>query len=218
MIGWIIGFAVVAIIVFFIYYNQNESSSSSDNENIMLDQCSSSANLSVEETVVVDEETLKKQKEQDIKDSYMSIIDTHSSKDQDDEWWSPCYFLYDITGDGIPELWLMIKDRTADAIDVSLLVYTYTEKGVKSIFNGSYGHPYHNYLCKGNRYILKVFAHMGEASWSRYTYKNGVISEQVVFSEELSESQEDYTQPSESEIKTFKLADRTPINNIRINK
>mgnify|MGYP007070306476 CR=1 FL=1 len=113
---------------------------------------------------------------------------------------------------------IMIKDRTADAIDVSLLVYTYTEKGMKSIFNGSYGHPYHNYLCKGNRYILKVFAHMREASWSKYTYKNGVISEQVVFSEELNESQEDYTQPSESEVNTFKLTDRAPINNIRINK
>ena len=170
----------------------------------------------MENVNIVDGETLKKQKEQAIKDSYLSIIDTHYSKEQDDEWWNPCYFLYDITKDGIPELWLMIKDRTANTIDASLLVYTCTEKGVKSIFNGSFGHPYHNYLCKGNGYILKVFAHMGEAQWSKYTYKNGAISEQVIFTEELNESQEDYTQPSETEVKTYKLTNRAPINDIRI--
>ena len=226
-IGWIIGIAAAVIIGFFIYNNQGVKDNSINVESpsnhvittpSITKQSQETTKDSYDTESVEDEETVRKQKEQAIKDSYISIIDIHSSKDEDDEWWSPCYFLYDITNDGIPELWLMIKDRTVNTIDASLLVYTYTEKGVKSLFNGSFGHPYHNYLCKGNGYILKVFAHMGEACWSKYTYKNGAITEQVVFTEELNGPQEDYTEPSESEVNTIELTNRTPINNIHIKK
>lgn len=48
------------------------------------------------------------------------------------------------------------------------------------------------------------------------SYRNVAISEQKSSSDELTESQEDYTQPSVPEVEKYELTNTAPINKIHI--
>ena len=160
----------------------------------------------------VDYSSKLKQKEQTIKDKFSSILNDYNNKYKNDDWWTSSYFLFDITKDGIPELWLLIKEPSDESADVSIHVYSY-DNGL--IYKGVYGHPSHHYLCQGNGYIINVFAHQGYCSWDKYEFIGGGIREKEIYSESLI-GDEGYKVPSEEEVTTYNLTNKQPIANLQI--
>lgn len=79
------------------------------------------------------------------------------------------YFLYDITGDGNPELW--VRSGTCEA-DLALWVYS-SEKGkVRKIFSDYGGHT--DYFLNGNT-IGSITCNTGAGNVSIYRYSRGRI-------------------------------------------
>lgn len=87
------------------------------------------------------------------------------------------YFLTDITGDGIPELW--VKYGTCEA-DYILDVYTYTSSGLKRILHTSAGHTGYFGYPNGD-YVIALWAHMGTESHVRLTYSGNKLHEKVIY-------------------------------------
>lgn len=85
------------------------------------------------------------------------------------------YFLYDITHDGIPELW--VKSGTCEA-DYILNVFTYNH-GLKRIFQEGASHSFY---CQGSDYIIRCGWHRGSGGWSKITYKNGKMNSELIYS------------------------------------
>ena len=108
---------------------------------------------------------------QSVKKAYLKKIYS-LSKFQDEG-----YFLTDITGDGIPELW--VKYGTCEA-DYMLDVYTYTKSGLRRILRtgashtGYYGNPNGNYVIAQN-------AHMGYEVDTRITYTGEKLREKIIY-------------------------------------
>ena len=86
------------------------------------------------------------------------------------------FFLFDITGDKIPEIWLLTDDCEASRL---LLVYSVSD-GNKELFRSSATHSSY-YLGEG--YVLQVSAHMGEAEWFRLRWNGKRIVSQRVYRE-----------------------------------
>lgn len=99
------------------------------------------------------------------------------------------YFLFDITKDGTPELWVTVGSCEAD---YALYVYTY-DNGAKQIYETGAGH---SSFFSGSDYIIQVCAHMGYSSWYKITY-DGKMKEEEVFTEDINGTDEDYSVPSE---------------------
>ena len=116
------------------------------------------------------------------------------------------YFLFDITHDGIPELW--VKYGTCEA-DYQLDVYTYNH-GIKRIYQDGAGHTGY---CQGNDYVISYFLLQGYTRMSRLTYKanNGKINTELIYSGGPSD---DYIEPQEPYFKMYKSDNKAPIYSI----
>lgn len=87
------------------------------------------------------------------------------------------YFLYDITGDGIPELW--IKLGTCEA-DTKLLAFTLDNENVSKIYDGDGGHS--DYFIFEN-HLVSVMCNTGAGVVVTYGYDGkSVIDTGVEFS------------------------------------
>lgn len=115
------------------------------------------------------------------------------------------YFLYDITKDGIPELWLIHGTCEADR---ALSVYTPKEDGLKKIYEEGAGHSNFH---KGKNYVLQMVAHQGYACWLKLTYNGSKISQKMTFEEDCFESGGDYTEPKEPIIRVYEVDNLKPI-------
>ena len=127
------------------------------------------------------------------------------SKPEYNECWSE-YFLYDITKDGIPELWLIHGTSEADR---ALTVYTPTETGLKKIYEGGGGH---SSFYKGKNYILRLNAHQGYAVWIKLSYNGTKITEKVIFEEDCYKTEKDYTEPKEPSINIYEVNNTGPLH------
>ena len=96
-------------------------------------------------------------------------------------------FFYDITRDGVPEVWLETIGSEADRL---VLVYSLTEWG-KQLYWGTAGH---SLFYEGKGYVLRQEAHMGYAHWYRLRWNGGKIVSREVFNEYTCG---DYKTPSE---------------------
>lgn len=137
------------------------------------------------------------------------------------------YFLYDVTGDGIPELWVTsyYYDEGYCTDDYVLLhAYTYENEKLRRIYSGYDGFlSFHD--C-GN-YLLGVWQ-LGDIAipyqWFKFTYDGMNLTTKVIFSEYLNDphTQEiikrERTKPNEPEIKTYKVTDKSPIDRMTIKK
>lgn len=118
------------------------------------------------------------------------------------------YFLTDITGDGIPELW--VKYGTCEA-DYMLDVYTYTSSGLKRILRTGAGHTgYYGY--RNGKYVIAQMAHMGYEVLSRITYSGGKLHEKTYY--ESPGEVEDYTQPKEPHFDYISFRNSSAINHL----
>jgi hypothetical protein len=139
-----------------------------------------------------------------VKEAYLDLISRYAANDYATSY----YFLFDITGDGIPELW--ITSGTCEA-DNTLSVYTYND-GLVAIDKGESGNASHSNFYKGRDYIIQVGAHQGSAAWQKITYQSGILSREWVFEEDLNQTgKEYYTEPSEPGVVLYSSADSTPI-------
>lgn len=115
------------------------------------------------------------------------------------------YFLYDITKDGIPELW--IKAGTCEA-DYILMVYTYENGLYKTICEKPAGH---SVFYKGSDYILQQYAHQGVATWIKLTYNGNMVMEKTVFEENTNGTDNGYKMPTEQIIELYTFNNEQPI-------
>ena len=150
--------------------------------------------------------------------TYLKLLDRFSREmlladEKDlDAYTDANYFLYDITGDGLPELWL-IKYGTC-AINTEIEVYTYDKKSnyktilIKNATDCGY--------YKGKGYILERYAKMGDACWTKLTFNGKKIVETTIFKDSLNDDEMDdegyrYKTPSEKYIELYPYYDEGPI-------
>ena len=161
-------------------------------------------------------DSLKKRKE-NIWLAFMNAYDDIIDCVDLDDYYDPDYlgyFVYDITGDGIPELW--IKYGTCEA-DYTIRVCAYDKDcNYKTIWESNAGH-----CCfyEGNGCILQIYAHMGEAFWTKLTYNGKKIVETTIYEENVNEVDDegnhfyrDYKTPTEKYIELNSFHNVEPIN------
>lgn len=88
-----------------------------------------------------------------------------------------CYFLYDIMGNGIPELFVEHGDCEAN---FNYECYTYVNGDIKKIGDLNGGHTT---FFGGKGYILGRGCQMDYEWCSKYTYKHGGLSESLLYEE-----------------------------------
>lgn len=144
--------------------------------------------------------------------AYEPILDKYIAKGESNNHYEEYYFLHDVTGDGIPELWLHVDGGES----YNLLTFTYKDGQTKQISTIDVGHPSHHSFYSGNNYILIVYASMGASSWHKCEYNNGKIQDKEIFSETLSEEDEnaEYKEPSETAISPIEITNKQELHNI----
>lgn len=150
----------------------------------------------------------------DVRDTVAQYVDPILSEYIGDEIELIEYFVYDITGNGIPELW--IKSGTCQA-DLEIKVCTYDKDcSYKTIWESTAGQC--SYY-EGKGYVLQVYGHMGEAFWTKLTYDGREMVETRIYEEDVNEIDDDgyhyyrdYKKPTEKYIEFHSLQDVEPIN------
>lgn len=158
------------------------------------------------EEAIQDAEEIKEPKEDSVHeqllkticDDYIKTVDTFPYSSE------AGYFLFDIDKNGVPELWL--KTGTYEA-EYQLRVYTYDTE-IKLLFNDNAGHS-DFYL--GDDYVIKLYAHMGDARWDKLAYDGNEIVSTTIFQEDINGTDRDYTEPTEKWIELYSPSDKQPI-------
>lgn len=143
-----------------------------------------------------------------IKAAYKAEVKAHYARDNMIDG----YFLYDITGDGIPELW--IKDGSCSA-DYMINIYTYKDEALRKIGeDGGSGGFY-----AGKNYVLRVTGWMDVETWYKYTYDGNRVNSELLFEEgtrvytgDGEYYRRDYTEPTEPEIDYIQPTNLAPID------
>ncbi len=112
---------------------------------------------------------------------------------------------YDITGDGIPEVWLFTNRCEAEK---RVLVYSIQE-WKHELFWCAAGH---SGFYKGNGYVLRLWAHMGDAFWYHIRWNGGKMVMYKVFEEHTVPV---YTSPSEESFVEISPEDLDPAELLR---
>ena len=135
--------------------------------------------------------------------SYIALLERYNASD---EYGYNQYFLYDITGDGMPELW--VQAGTCEA-DYEMHIYTMADGVAKMIHSTDYSHA----SCyKGDNYIIITHCHMGYAYWYKISYDGSSIVDKEIFTQELGEDEYEYKTPNEPYVTTYSQTEHDPIN------
>lgn len=114
------------------------------------------------------------------------------------------YSLFDITGDGVPELWTESNLGAGN-----MYVYTYSDGSLKKIYTGNGGHAQY-YTGKG--YAKVAVSYMGYGELSKLTYRNGRIVEQTLYKEESMDAV--VPDVSEPEMRSYPLTNLRPVESM----
>lgn len=115
---------------------------------------------------------------------FQMVIDSVHDQVNKDPNLSSEYFLFDITGDSIPELWL--KTGTCEA-DAKLLAFTSDDGYVSKIYDGEGGHSDY-FIFEGD--LVSVMCNSGAGSIMTYEYDGKqVIASGVEFTTSNDEGQ-----------------------------
>lgn len=109
-------------------------------------------------------------------------------------------FFHDISGDGVPEFWMVSDDCEALRM---VLVYSLSDWD-KALYQGAAGH---SLFYAGNNYVIRQSAHMGNAYWYRLQWRKGRMESEMVF-EEFTRG--DYLQPDEEPVEEILPEDLNP--------
>ena len=199
-------FLLVGILLLFIVSvsmdGKSDSASSIDNT---ADSTSVATVYEPEEVSAIEENVNLNQL---IYDAYVDKLNSLATAYYDDFLgYSQCdYFLYDITGDGKPELW--VKCGSCEA-DYMLYVYRYDVNGLSLMYKTSAGHS--SFYC-GDDYVIQMMAHMGCNWWYRYTLSGSTLDEETVFEESDVADSFEYTYPDEPEVDMYDYETTWPIS------
>lgn len=150
---------------------------------------------------------------QEVKKAYTQVLNKYIAKGESNNHWEEYYFLHDVTGDDIPELWLQVNSGES----FSIIAFTYRDGRCIQIFKGDLGAPDHIEYFKGRNYVLKTYFSMGYYSWKKYEYKNGEIKESLALEkyEDLDDVNAETPYPSEPSISCCRITDMQGINSLR---
>lgn len=155
----------------------------------------------IDEGNAVDENT-----HENVKEAYLDFLSKLDAMDEDQVFGQ--YFLFDITGDGIPELWIESGDSEPEH---AISVYTYNQK-FAVLDAGEKGNAAFSSFYRGKDYILQVYGHWGDFSGTKITYRNGKLKYEVIFEESLKESdEEEHTEVSEPAVEAYSFDDTEPV-------
>ncbi|MCH5328835.1 MAG: hypothetical protein J1E02_07420 [Coprobacter sp.] len=128
-----------------------------------------------------------------LKDAYAAFPDPNDE---------PQYFMTDLDGDKIPELWVTTGTSTADS---KLDAYVNNNGNLKKITTeeGVFNCTYHI----GKNYVLLCYGHMGFGGWYKLTINNGKIKKECIFEEELGDDEYEYSKPKEPCIQEYNVSD-----------
>ena len=104
---------------------------------------------------------------------YQSVIDEYSTPEYEGMNHTE-YFLYDITGDDTPELWISTGSCEADT---RLRVYTKDEKKIRLIYDGDGGHSDY-FVFNGE--LVCVMCNTGSGVVITYKYDDRAITDHAV--------------------------------------
>lgn len=145
--------------------------------------------------------------------TYSQLLDRFVSDRQSDDYMDECYFLYDITGDKIPELWLEVTDWNGEFFHI-LYVYTVSDGQLELLYKGNAGHPAHHAFYMGDDYIILDYSHMGSIARFKYEYKGNKIVEKELFNGSLDEAPQGYYEMTEPGVITSDITDKALLNRI----
>ena len=111
-------------------------------------------------------------------------------------------FFHDISGDGVPEFWMVSDDCEALRM---VLVYSLSDWD-EALYQGAAGH---SLFYAGKDYVIRQSAHMGNAYWHRLQWRGGRMVSEIVF-EEFTGG--DYLQPAEDPVEELLPEDLNPCN------
>lgn len=146
-----------------------------------------------------------------IKDAYASVLKKYNPDTEWDDYGT--YFLYDITGDNIPELWVYADEGS----DSNFHIYTFMNKQSISIYNDSF-EPGRTSFMYGKSGIYVSTGGMGYEEWSIFLFANGKIDKKIVYTHSVSpdgEEEESGTRPECEDVKVYKVKDTTQINQMK---
>ena len=98
------------------------------------------------------------------------------SNNAEESIWVDSLFIYDITRDNIPEVWLITDDCEAERM---VVVYSISD-WENELYRDTAGH---SMFYAGDGYILRQWAHMGHASWYKLQWDGKQITSKRIFEE-----------------------------------
>lgn len=141
-------------------------------------------------------------KQENVKEAYLDFLSKLDVMDEEQVFGS--YFLFDITGDGIPELWIESGDSEPEH---AISVYTYNKK-LAILDAGEKGNAAFSAFYRGTDYILQVNGHWGIFSGTKIRYHDGRLVYENVYSDV---SEEDFEEPTEPAVETYPFDDTEPV-------
>ena len=146
--------------------------------------------------------------------AYSQLLDKFVNERQSEEYMDESYFLFDITGDKIPELWLEVTDWYGDFFHL-LYVYTISDGQLELLYKGNAGHPSDHIFYMGGNYIILDYSFRGTFARFKYEYKRGKIIEKKIFhGVDTDESIQGYYELTEPMVSTSDLTNKELLNNI----
>lgn len=141
---------------------------------------------------------LNKSAKEDICKTYLETL--HNLGVSDDM----SYFLFDITNDGIPDLW--VKEGETAIFDIT--VFSYQDGKINVIYKETESH---STFYAGSNYVLLWWGHMGNQAWIKLTYDGKTINSSVIFEGVVIDDENDWKEPKEKEIEFYQAYNELPI-------
>jgi predicted nucleic acid-binding Zn ribbon protein len=147
--------------------------------------------------------------------TYSKLLDRFVRDRESDDYMDEYYFLYDITGDKIPELWIEVTDWRGDFYHL-LYVYTVSYGKLELLYKGNAGHPSDHIFYMGDNYIILDYAFRGIIARFKYEYKGGKIVEKKLFKgSDMDESIQGYYELTEPMVSTSDITNKELLNSIK---
>ena len=133
-----------------------------------------------------------------------------------DIWYG--YFLYDITGDCIPELWICVGSVGAWSGNLNIEVYTYGNDALRKLDDCEVSYCFY----AGKNYLLQVVVTECCYEWHKLTYDGSRIKRETVFSETKGNFingewfEKEFTEPTEPKIDFIEATNLAPIDRMKI--
>lgn len=161
-----------------------------------------------EQKEIARKDSLEKARIQLIQQPYLALLDKYGSQDDN---WGQLYFLFDITGDGLPEIWMNIMEGE----NYKFCVYSCQNGIAKLLFKDELGFNCSFY--QGDNYILMGYAHMGYQVINKFVLDKDIIKKEKIYETEEDTSMEEaeYKEIEEPLITTYEITDKNPIYEIK---